>query len=321
MFIAFGNAFAGGVMLAAGLVHMLSDAIAGFGGSARIPLILCFTGVMIPFALEKGGLIWFMIKHPEKSAASSQIAGHGLLSVSERPSNYMASSTNPRVHQPAVLSHSHSHSRDDDDLGNRTTCVVPAVVSTHLQVRLDFLREASNQSLDVVDHASTVVPKSAHHSEMLTDDDEIFAETHDDAIRGTRHTHFSAAWIMLTVILVFHSVLAGFTLGIQSPTGTPALFLALLLHKVFESVAMGIASTQASNETNFMKKSQFVTYCLAAPFGVMLGRAFSESSDAPSSDTRALLTAVTSVSFMAICVFVELTGRVESFTIREASST
>jgi zinc transporter ZupT len=299
MFIAFGNAFAGGVMLAAGLVHMLSDAIRDYDGGPRTPLILCFVGVMIPFALEKGGLVWFILKHSEKRLTEpTQIVGHGLLTVQEEPESYLSTASvgTPLTTKRRSASSRSGHSHGDDEQINRSACVMPAVVSTQLQVRLDFLREASNQSLDVVDHAPTIVPKSEHHNEMLTDDDAIFAATHDDALRGTRHTHFSVSWIMLTIILVFHSILAGFTLGVQTPSGTPALFLALLLHKLFESVAMGIASTQAANATNFMKKSQFLTYCLAAPFGVMLGRAFSESSDAPTPAVRALITAVTSVS-------------------------
>ena len=296
MFIAYGNAFSGGVMLAAGLVHMLSDALVDYGGNPRLPLIVCLVGVLIPFALEKGGLALFLLRNslPKENGATS-IAGHGLLHVSGGQPTYQ--STTRSTHESPSPTHHHSHGSFGNSSGERNACVMPAVVSAHLQVRLDFLREASNQSLDIVDHAPTVIPKQSHHHEMLTEDDEMFAETHGEAVRETRHTHFTVSWMMLTIILVFHSVLAGFTLGVQSPSGTPALFMALLLHKVFESVAMGVAATQAANATRFMRQTQFLTYCLAAPLGAALGRAFSESSDAPSVIDRALLTALTSVRF------------------------
>jgi len=270
-------------------------------------LIMCLVGVLIPFAFEKGGLILFIIQHSSRKTPgdSSSIAGHGILAVSEESPDYESTNTTSRKGLPRVsskLSSRHSHGTDDSDESRvpRSSCVMPAMVSTHLQVRLDFLREASNQSLDIVDHATTVVPKSTHHNEMLTEEDELFGDTHGEARRGTRHTHFSVSWMLLTVILVFHSVLAGFTLGVQSPSGTPALFVALLLHKVFESVAMGVASTQAANASSFVRQTQFLTYCLAAPIGIALGRAFSESSDTPTPATRALITALTSGSFIYI---------------------
>jgi len=291
-------------MLAAGLVHMLSDAIRDYSNGPRPPLLLCFMGVMIPFALEKGGLVIFILRNSKASKAlggSTLISGHGILDSPEVSRTGYNSTSHAEEHGNAAFAppprvpsrHSHGSIGTDHD---RNACVMPGVVSAQLQVRLEFLREASQQALDIVDHAPTVVTKAENPSEMLTEEDDLFLATHDEALRDTRHTHFSITWILLTIILVFHSILAGFTLGVQSPSGSPALFLALILHKVFESVAMGVASTQASNASRFMRQTQFMTYSLAAPLGVMLGRAFAESSDAPSASTRALITALTSVS-------------------------
>ena len=145
-----------------------------------------------------------------------------------------------------------------------------------------------------------IVTKRSNHRDMLTDDDELFSETHGDAVRSVRHTHFSLAWILLTIIHVFHSVLAGFALGVQTPLGTPAMFLAVVLYKLFESAAMGAAATKSANATQFMMRSQILAYCLAAPIGMMAGRAFVESSEAPTPVQRALVTALASVRLFCI---------------------
>lgn len=291
--MALGNAFAGGVMLAAGLVHMLNEALQDYDGNPRAPLLMCLMGILVPFALEKGGLLFFFIQHSYSSSQSSAVSGQPLLNHTNKD-------------LPDYSGISQGSEDPSESSVHKQTCIMPSLSSTHLQIRLDFLREASNQSLDLVDHAATVIPKSHNHHEMLTNNDELFEDTHEQAFKDVRHTHFSVSWFLLTLILVCHSLLAGFTLGVEPPDATPALFMALMLHKVFESVAMGVASTHQQDSSPWVKKVQFLTYCLAAPLGVAIGHVFSESADAPLPRTRALITAVTSGSFLYISL-VEIT--------------
>jgi zinc transporter ZupT len=47
-----------------------------------------------------------------------------------------------------------------------------------------------------------------------------------------------------------------------------------------------------------LKKIQFFFYCLAAPLGVVIGSAFAKSSNAPSDQSRALITSLSAGSFI-----------------------
>ena len=93
MFIAYGNAVSGGVMLAAGLVHLLGEALSYYPTHPRIPLMACFIGLMMPFALEKGGLVLFLLRHKDPNPNEpSLVAGHGLLDVSGQQATYQTTS-------------------------------------------------------------------------------------------------------------------------------------------------------------------------------------------------------------------------------------
>ncbi|CAK9096701.1 Zinc transporter ZIP1 (DrZIP1) (Solute carrier family 39 member 1) (Zrt- and Irt-like protein 1) (ZIP-1) [Durusdinium trenchii] len=68
-----GNAFAGGVMLATGLVHILVDALemslkqrnagTNLHDCLFTPMVCCLAGILVPFFLEKGGLTIWLVRN------------------------------------------------------------------------------------------------------------------------------------------------------------------------------------------------------------------------------------------------------------------
>ena len=352
--LALGNAMAGGIMLAVAVVHLLADAVAAFGvgdgdgeGVDKTPFVLCLVGVMLPFSLERGGLLLFLFNKrrparqshghaaatsPSPTAARRVLApAYGAVDTTmavrneraalalppltfaattpydaPRPAYSLFDATPASPPTPDDLHHSHSHNHNHNHASEQqdpTDCVMPAVVAAQLQAKIDFLRDAdAKRELDLVDHAATIVPKPHRHTEMLAEDahcndaHDAGGETHAHA--HARHTHFSSSWTMLATILIVHSLLAGFCLGVQPPGSREPLLLALVAHKLFESMAMGIASSR--QRIGRAQALQLVAFVMADPAGLVLGRVTELSSDAPTAARRGALLALTAGMFLYV---------------------
>lgn len=78
--------------------------------------------------------------------------------------------------------------------------------------------------------------------------------------------------ILLTLVLSIHSIIAGFTLGVQtSVSEVTTIFIAIISHKWTESFALGV-SLAKSNVTKKVDICKFLgTYSIMTPLGLVLG--------------------------------------------------
>jgi zinc transporter ZupT len=350
-----GNAFAGGVMLATGLMHILGDALELSLRSAEGlpdtkeallgPLAFCLIGILIPFALEKGGLAWWLLQHGACCSdhranlhdADHQFSGWGEADLPSLSSSSAAASEGEVLvllpskarglehgydldhghsHAGGEHGHSHGHSqsprrrRSFDDSGCLSKCVVPSVSSTMLQGRLDFYRSVGSRS--AVDYAplvylaggqvearetqqqehthprrahdgglgegaggggATVAPAVSPSSGMAVSTRGRRETAHDGKhVHPIKHSHMNFAMFLMFLVLSTHSLIVGFTIGtIRDSVGATqhTAYVAVALHKVFESIALGTQAAQ-SKMTN-ATVLELVIYNFAAPLGILLG--------------------------------------------------
>jgi zinc transporter ZupT len=413
VWLTFGNAFAGGVMLSVALVHLLADAVEASTTTTMISnnnnnnitsviiiprssFILCVAGIILPFSVEKGGLLVFLMSHKnninnnnnttEKDDTPPPHHSHrhndDHIEDDHPVAVAVAAATATTTTKP-VTNHYYGTIRsspsslkkpsmddaqsDSSNYSHSTLCIMPALVSTKLQARLDFLRSSDfKHELDVVPHALTIVPKQHAHDEMLTDDaptnqlsssssnnnpfyNEVspplftrlpstattsspihlspqlhqYHSSHNtDTINITnnKHTHFSSSWFLLSTVLIIHSLLAGFCLGIQPAQNRIPLFFALVFHKLFESMAMGIASSK--QPLGMSRSIQLGIFILADPIALLIGRSYYLSSDTPSTQQRGYLLSLCAGTFLyaSLCEvlqeeFMDSSHRIQKFLV------
>jgi hypothetical protein len=105
------------------------------------------------------------------------------------------------------------------------------------------------------------------------------------------------------VVLSIHSIFAGVTLGLASPGSSYSFdaFVALLLHKLFEAIALGV--TVSRDRMTQGAIVNVVIYALCAPFGILLGALLaSYSTNTNRVLSEALVVSITSGSFLYMYV-------------------
>jgi zinc transporter ZupT len=107
-----------------------------------------------------------------------------------------------------------------------------------------------------------------HHHHGHSDDDGHDHTEHVMALSGTR---VSLMAYLLVFILSFHSVIAGFVIGLQSKSAAViAPFLAIVAHKWCEAFALGVSLLrQQVPMRNFIKA--VAIYSCMVPLGIVLG--------------------------------------------------
>lgn len=191
--------------------------------------------------------------------------------------------------------HSHDHAHLDDSRHGDT--------SEHNHSDKGHTGDKGAPGLDLglgVDTTDTTV--SAGRGRGQTGHREQHQHVHQHA---EKHSHMNYATFLMFLVLSIHSVTVGFTLGVsgQRPSQRNA-FLALLVHKLFESSALGVSAAQ--NELTTVVSAELLVYNLAAPFGLMAGRSVAQH-DGIGAEPEVALLGVAAGSFVYIAL-VEILG-------------
>jgi zinc transporter 1/2/3 len=87
---------------------------------------------------------------------------------------------------------------------------------------------------------------------------------------------------LLTVVLSFHSLLAGLALGVESTlTGSLAIFLAIVAHKGSAGFALGVDLERAGVVSN-RRWTALIIFSLSTPFGILAGAGLDILASGPS---------------------------------------
>jgi zinc transporter ZupT len=101
------------------------------------------------------------------------------------------------------------------------------------------------------------------------------------------------------VVLSIHSIFAGVTLGLATPGASYSFdaFIALLLHKLFEAIALGVTVSRDAISGTVI--ANVVVYALCSPLGILLGALLASYSDNGNRVfSEALIVSITSGSFL-----------------------
>lgn len=117
-----------------------------------------------------------------------------------------------------------------------------------------------------------------------------------------KHSHMFFATFLMFLVLSIHSLIVGLTIGsisISELRSQENAFIAVLIHKLFESLALGVSCAQHPITTAV--KLELVAYNLAAPLGIMLG-IIAENYDILQGDSEVIMLGVASGSFIYIAL-------------------
>jgi zinc transporter 1/2/3 len=108
----------------------------------------------------------------------------------------------------------------------------------------------------------------------------LFAGKHDEP--GAEAAAAGPMAFLLTIVLSFHSLLAGLALGVESSlTGSLAIFLAIVAHKGSAGFALGVDLERARVVTN-RRWMALIMFSLSTPIGIMAGTGLDFLASGPS---------------------------------------
>ncbi|GBG33974.1 Zinc transporter ZIP1 [Hondaea fermentalgiana] len=117
-----------------------------------------------------------------------------------------------------------------------------------------------------------------------------------------KHSHMFFATFLMFVVLSVHSLIVGLTIGSISMSELRSqqnAFIAVLIHKVFESLALGVSAAQ--HPVTRTVKAELLAYNFAAPLGILIG-ILAESMDILSGGAEIVMLGVASGSFIYIAL-------------------
>ena len=290
LILSFGNAFSGGVMLAVGLVDLLPEAFSLFEKSDvshrnklhHLAGTFVVVGVLIPFCLEKSGLLFWILGSSGADKGSNADEGS-----QEQEQEQALTESSPLVSDQSLFHlqqygadaetggssshHGHSHSGDEHSHSHGVSSSSNAKDTLRRRAASFSTFNASTRKTSVCDpNSQCVVPSVASvrvqsrvdllknagskaaiaHADFMIPSASESCVHHDcgSADRGEKqhkHTHVSFTLFLFAVIISTHSVLAGISIGVQGiGKGGRAVFYALLVHKLFEGLMMGTTAAQ-----------------------------------------------------------------------------
>mmetsp|Transcript_8617 Transcript_8617/g.35914 ORF Transcript_8617/g.35914 Transcript_8617/m.35914 type:complete len:361 (-) Transcript_8617:73-1155(-) len=234
------NAFAAGIFLAAGFVHLLAEGIELFSDlytiDVNLALIIAPVGFLVTFIIDK---VLFLRDQP------AQIHEH----VFPPTSDYGTSSQKVHIDQDEHYhahghkhTHDHGHDKDSDDEHELFDGEAKPLNGKH--------------SHDGADHAHGADHGGHGHSHGIT----------IDSSGRPSLTNY-----ILVAVLSFHSILAGFVIGLdQDLSSAVGVFIALISHHWIESFALGVALLRSAVRT--LPMTALITFfSLMAPIGIIVG--------------------------------------------------
>lgn len=250
-YFAVAKAFAAGVILATGFVHMLSDAMDALTDSClpdypwrQFPFSGCIAmmAALGTLMVDVIGTEYYERKHAQEKAAE-QAPPAPPLEWDDAP-----------VIEAGALKETHSSGHVD---------------TNHIHVVGMRAHAASHTHSHSPDHHSCSgheqLPKHAAHTHTKPISDE-------DMAAHIRHVVVSQ---VLELGIVTHSIIIGISLGVsQSPCTIRPLFAALSFHQFFEGFALGGCISQAGFRS-FSTIAMTVCFTLTTPLGIAVGTGIS----------------------------------------------
>ncbi|MCO5610758.1 hypothetical protein L7F22_064999 [Adiantum nelumboides] len=254
-YFAVAKAFAAGVILATGFVHMLPDAMDALTDSClpdypwkQFPFSGCIAmmAALGTLMVDVIGTEYYERKHAKEESAQETAP----------PLEWIDSSVN----ESGVLKETQSSGHIDTDHIHVVGMRAHAVSHTHSH---------SNGS-----SCSNLEPVHKHFSH------EHSKPTSEDLTAHIRHVVVSQ---VLELGIVTHSIIIGISLGVsQSPCTIRPLFAALAFHQFFEGFALGGCISQA-RFTSFSTIAMTVCFTLTTPLGIGVGTGISSGYNSNSS--------------------------------------
>ena len=258
-FFSVGNMMTSGVLLAAALVHQLTDAVESLNtnkvedGFPFGPFICGLTFILFMIFEE---MIHLYIEEEEEGGRGMSNGSHD---------------------------HDHQHEANIDDNQDEQSSLLSRRSQHHSEIRqeeTELLATASEESTKMYGLGLASVTcscRSVHYeniflSSLLDRSSSIYQEHHHHENHIAQHLHGSLfASIGLLLALSAHSILEGLAIGVAARESVIlTTTMAVFAHKAFAGYALG-----ASMVTSSMKRSRHILFCVifaaCTPIGVFMG--------------------------------------------------
>lgn len=275
--LSLGNAFAGGLFLAGGFVHLLREAEETFahelGADWEIPfgVILCPVGFGLAFFVEKV----LFLRDPVAVTVASLPSEKQPFSIDETPAEQYGSVVVPKdqeaghAHEHTPPPHHHHHPGHAHGHHHH-----------HAPVHHDHAHEHHHHHHHGHGH------HDHHHHDLVLDDRQALLP------------------YILIAVLSLHSIIAGVALGIQQDFNVAlSIFVALISHKWIEAFALGVSLLKAGKQgLSFFKF--LMLFAIMCPLGILLGSGLytAVAGSTAGELTTAVLTAIASGTFVYVAI-------------------
>jgi zinc transporter ZupT len=310
-----GNMAAAGVLLGAGLLHQLADAIQSndlqTNDGYPWALLVCSMS-FIAFLLMEEALHLVLHSDHEHSHGNDRGAAKGeadvaLLGADDERSGHSHQDTVGQVDPTAEkLDHGHSHGHSQGRSSRRGSCITmndgferspaPRQKPMLLNIRPDQDHNLGTIGINTAESDGRNTPETPllinlDGGENQEDEEEDGHHHHHSHLE--KHLHGSAvAAVALLVALAIHSILAGFEIGIvKTQPEVMSVFIALIAHKCFAGYALG--STLVSAAIPFRRQLLLAAvFALSTPTGILIGGVAADAFDDAGKTVAAIKAAV-----------------------------
>jgi len=272
-----GNMMSSGVLLGAGLVHQLpeaQEALAELAGDYPWAGVICGCTFSLFLVLEEL-MHLFMDEWSVKHNSSKKTSTEG----TECTKNDNSTS-NHDDHDPIENQNSLNRRHSNCSHGghhNEVLSTLSVTLYQHNHPKHDY-QPVHNQDHDHNDNEFENGQHNCGNLSIFSCDSNLFQHHHHEE-HIEHHLHGSAvSSIALMFALSIHSMLAGFTLGLQPPESALSTAVAIVAHKMFEGYALGSTLSSASDSINtFSFFTMVLLYALCTPLAIVVAVIMSET--------------------------------------------
>ncbi|EGG22425.1 hypothetical protein DFA_04547 [Cavenderia fasciculata] len=319
--IGLGNCFVAGIFLSIAFVHLLNESSEKLSEvNHHIPLafIMCPVGFVVVFMIEKIFNCFEGHNHGHSHGGSKKNKKNKNKKNKKNNNNLLEESTTIYKQQSGSSGYIilESSNLDEQKQPKSVSPKFPHSPSygTFQDITIDTSRPPSPfpQSPNLSSSSSSSIPTTTititqdietptgdEHLPMIKEDIIITLEN-DKSTDSSTTSLKGPTPIILVFILSIHSIISGFTLGVESNYDIIyPLFIGIISHKWLEAMSLGVSLVR--NKSSFYETLKLVSlYSLTEPLGIVLGVAASVS--VASTTATSLVLAFSSGTFIYIAL-------------------
>eukprot|EP00049_Salpingoeca_infusionum_P011572 m.201896 g.201896 ORF g.201896 m.201896 type:complete len:361 (+) comp14973_c3_seq2:185-1267(+) len=258
-FLQAGQSIAAGVFVAAGLMHLLPDAVASIPSGNKDEFPFVFLAVLCGFVLVF--LTDFLVEVTQATSDKTpqQVWQIDRTGDSLSQQQQQLSQQQQQQEQQEQQRTSPSQSQSDTDSGSVTRPMSRTPSASSLPAPYPTsIHRTNNGSVTT----PLLVARSDEASEDPFEDNELVK-----LMSQPRHV-----LVTLFVALSVHSIIAGLALGTAGNNSTAwAIFAAIIAHKVLAAFALGHSVTLSTVRVPWKQLSLFVAFSITTPLGIIIG--------------------------------------------------